>query len=394
MAYTYSIEQLVKPVTTEEAKTSIYNVLAVLGVSTTSWQPGAIVRAMIAAVAIIIAFVSRVISQIAKGGFLEYSSGSWLTLLAKHVYGVERVQATYASGEVTLTNTGGGVYVLGADDLILTNLDTGKNYRNTAGFTLNALDDVTISIAAVEAGSDSTSVAGAITGFVTPLLGVTAANALAVVGEDEETDSALKTRCLEKLGALSPNGPSDAYSYVAKGAKAADGTLINVTRTRSDPDGDGNIDLYVATASGAVTGTSGDASTDLGAVALAIQTSAVPLCVTCNVYSATPVTINVAGDIYMYNTSGRTNAEVQAEAESALATFMSTQPIGGNVIGVSTGKVYLNRLEAEIVRSLPGEIFQVTLTSPAADVELGVNEVPVLGSVNLNPIQLSPTDRN
>ena len=113
------------------------------------------------------------------------------------------------------------------------NPTTNKAYRNTGSVSLGAMATLTIPIRAVEAGSTSTSTAGTITAFETPVLGVTVSNAVEVVGRDEELDPALRARCSEKLGSLSPFGPWDAYTYAARNATRADGTLVTTDTTGS-----------------------------------------------------------------------------------------------------------------------------------------------------------------
>lgn len=375
-----SLQSLTTPLTTDEAKAFIYETLATLGVSTTSWKPGAVVRTIIAIVAIIVAAFSRLTSSIARSGFLELSSGDWLTLVARHVYGVERQEATFADGEITLTNASGGVYTLDPDDLVFSNPSTGKTYRNTEAFTLGALETVTIPIRAVESGAASTSPPNTITVLETPLNGVTCTNPTAVVGLDAESDAVLRARCLEKLGALSPNGPWDAYAYAARNAKRSDGISVGVTRVRVRKDGYGNVTTYVATASGAVTGDANDPETDLGAVNDAIQRNAAPLAVTAWVESAEVVTVNVTYQVWVYTTVNLTDEELKAAISQNLSAFVASQPIGGNVIGFDRGKIFLDALRATISSTRP-EIFHVVVSAPSSDVELDINQIMVLGTV-------------
>jgi hypothetical protein len=388
----FALNDLVTPLTRQQVQKSIYDVLALVGVSTTGWKPGAVVRTMIVASSIVLAAFSQLMASIARSGFLELAEGQWLTLVARYVYNVEREEATFAEGELTLTNTGGGLFALDPDDLVVSNPTTGKTYRNTGTIVLAPLAVLVVPIRATEAGAASTSSPGAITHLETTLLGVTCANATAVVGRDEEEDPLLRTRCLEKLGSLSPNGPWDAYSFAARNAKSADGTTIGVTRVRVTKDGFGNVNTYVATASGGVTGTSGDAVTDFGAVNLAIQRLAAPLAVTANVFSAAPVSVAVTYQVWLYNTSGLTPQQIEDAIAAKLATFMSTQPIGGNVIGAGPGKVFLDAIRTVIGSALP-QIFHVVVTVPAADVELAISQVPVLGTPTATAInQLPPSE--
>lgn len=390
---TTSLEDLTTPLTRDEAKASIYGVLSTVGVDTTTWKPGAVVRTMIAAVAIVLAALSQLIALATKSGFLEYASNDWLTLVATHVYGATRVAATFAAGEITLTNSGGGVYVLAVDDLVVANPTTGATYRNTTGGTLNALGTLTLAIVATEAGSASTSTGNTITSLVTTLLSVTVSNANSVVGLDAESDPNLRARCREKLGSLSPNGPWDAYAYAAKGALRSDGTAIGVTRVRVIKDGYGNVDVYCATATGGITGTATDATTDLGAIDLALQTGAAPLAVTATANTAAALSQGVTYEVWMYNTSGLTSAQIQTLISAKLAAYAATVPVGGNVIDNDPGKVFVATLEAEIRSVRPNEIFKAVVTSPAADLELTGSQVWTLGSVVCTSIHLiAPPD--
>jgi uncharacterized phage protein gp47/JayE len=388
----FSLNDLVTPLTREQVQASIYDVLAIVGVNTTTWKPGAVVRTMIAATSIVISAFSSLTAQIARSGFLELAEGDWLTLVARHVYAVERELATFAEGEITLVNAGGGSFTLDPDDLVVSNPTTGKSYRNTLPFTLGALATITIPIVAIEAGSASTSSPNTITEVETTLLGVTCTNAAAVVGRDAEQDPALRARCSEKLGALSPNGPWDAYSYAARNAKRPDGTSIGVTRVRISKDGFGNVTVYCATASGAVTGTVIDPDTDLGIVDLEIQKKAAPLAVTATAVSATPLSIPITYSVWMTNTSGLQPAQIEAQIAAKLTSFMASQPIGGQVIGADPGKVFADAIRTTIGSARP-EIFHVVVTAPAADVVLALNQVPVLGTVTATAInQLPPTE--
>jgi hypothetical protein len=377
---TVSLESLITPMTRQEVEASIYSVLAGIGVDTTSWKPGAVVRTMIVGVSVVLSAYSQLMALIARSGFLDLSEGDWLTLIALQVYGVERLEASFATGEITLTNTAGGVYSFDPGDLIFRNPDTGATYRNTEAGALTAHpspgDTVTIAIQAIEVGNAGSSVPGAITDFVTPLLGVTCINTLSVAGEDAEIDAALRIRCRERLGALSPMGPWDAYGYAARTATRADGTNVGVARVRINKDGYGNVDIYVATNSGAVPGTVGDLSTDLGVVDEAIQQNAAPLAVTARVHTATAVALSVTYELWIYS-SGRTDAEVQALIESKLGTFMQGQPIGGNVVSSGSGKVFLSEIRAVIGSALP-EIIDYVVTVPAGDTTLTISQVPVL----------------
>ena len=382
----FTIDDLTTPLTRQEVEGKIYEVIALVGTNTTSWKPGAVARTMIVGFSVVGAGLSSLTAQVARSGFLELASGSWLTLKAWYDYKVARDEGTYAEGAVTLVNSGGGVYMLDVDDLTVANPDTGKQYSNTSAINLAALATLVVPIKARELGTASTSAPGEITEMITPLLGVTCANEAPVVGLDPESDPTLRARCSEKLGSLSPMGPWDAYTYAARNATRVDGSKVGVTRVRSTKDGYGNVTTYVATASGAVTGDVDDPGTDLGAINEAIQTLAAPLAVTAWVESATPVTLDITYKLAMYNTSGRSEPEIVEAIEENLLAFFSGQPIGGNKTSSGLGKIYVDAIESSIASTYP-QIFHVEVTLPAADIELAVNAVPVLGVVTPALIQ-------
>ncbi len=365
----FSIDELITPVTTDQVKATIYEVLAAVGVKTSSWKSGAVVKTQIAASSLVLSALSTLQADIARSGFVEFSAGSWLTLVAYYVYGVKRQAASFAAGTIKLINGAGGVFTLGPDDLIFVNPTTGKSYRNSGSVTLGAMSTITIPIVATEAGSASSVVPGEITALQTTLVGVTCVNDVALVGIDEELDPSLRERCYEQLGALSPMGPWDAYTSALRNAKRADGSPLGITRIRLVKDGMGRIDVYIASASGVVE------APDVVIADEAVQQFAAPLPVNAVTQSATGVPIPITYEVWMYNTSGRTPPQVEALIADSLSLFMSTQPLGGNTIGGSPGKVFVDAIHATIKTTLP-QIFHVVVTVPAADVVLAIHEVP------------------
>src|SRR5689334_15006781 len=160
------IDQLINPLTKDQVKASIYNLLKAAGVPVTSWQEGAVVRTLIAIIAAIFAGFTEVIAVATRSGFLDLAEGIWLTVLAYYVYGVTRIEATFATGKVTLTNTGGGLFDMEPGDLILLCPSTKKTYTNVAAFKLDPLGTLDIDVRAVEAGAASTAPPNTITDFV------------------------------------------------------------------------------------------------------------------------------------------------------------------------------------------------------------------------------------
>lgn len=380
-----TLAELTTPLTVEQVRAAVYAAVEARGIDTSTWKPGAPTRTIIAGVSIVVAAASRLQAALASGGFLELAEGDWLTLVARHVYGVERDLGSFASGEVTLTNAGGGVYSGDAGDLVFSCSSgdaEGKTYRNTAAYSLAALGTTVVAIEAVELGSDSTAGAGEIDTLETALIGVTCSNAAALVGTDEEGDAALRQRCRDKLGSLSPNGPKDAYAYVARTTEDADGQTLGVTRTRTVADGAGGIAVYVASAGGAVT------APNVALIQAATDELAEPLAVTATVASAVPVTIAVTYELWVRESIGRTTEQIEGAIEDAIDELFGATPIGGDLIsGELTGRMYKQAIEGAITAAVGAHyLVDLDVTAPAGDTDLDEGEVPARGTVTVTGV--------
>lgn len=381
-----TLEELVTPLTKDQAEAAIYSAIEARGAKTSAWKQLGVVRTIITGVAIVLSALSTLQSLIAKSGFLEFAEGDWLTLVARYVYGVERSVGTFATGSVTLANSTGNVYELDPGDLVVLNPTTNKAYRNVGLVSIGSMaTGVIVPIEAIEIGSASTSAGGEITAFVTPLLGVTCTNASPVIGTDQQTDPELRTACNEKLGTLSPNGPRDVYAFIAKSARRASGALIGVTRTLSVPDGIGGLDVYLASATGEIDGDPDDTDTDLGVIQEAFWKQCAPQCVTPRASSADPVEIDVTYELWILDSLGMSNTQIEDAIEARLLSWITTQPIGGIVIAPAAGKIYASAIEAVIGGALSG-VVRVELTLPSTNVDIDVHEVPVLGTVTATAI--------
>lgn len=371
-----SLSSLISTQTKEQIYALALRVAASVGVDTSSWLAGDPTRSLYHVEAEELSTLEKMVAGFISSGFLDYASEDWLEILAKQVFNVDVPAASFAATSVTLTNNGGGVYVIEAGDLTFKSTTNGKTYHNTSGGTLTSGPATTlvVDVEADEAGSGSSAGAGEIDSLVTTLLGVTCSNASAAVGTDKQSDDTTKQQCRDKLGSLSPNGPRDAYSYVARNA-ALTGTNA-ITRVRVYPDSDtGEVLVYVAGASGAV---SGD---DVDDVDAAITTYATPLCITPTVDTASAVVVAVTYELWLYRSSNKTTAEVEAAIETALGTMFSTRPIGGDIIPPDTsGKLYKSLIESTIRGVFP-QAFRVTVTAPASDTSLTRGQVASLGVV-------------
>jgi len=364
------LEDLITPVTVDEAKETIYAVLAQLGCSTTGWASGGVVRAIVATVAIIVCAFSRMISALVRGGFRTLATGDWATLNAREVYKVDRILAQFAKGMLTVTKTGGNVYSLSPGDLIVKNNDN-KTFRNTESVTFAAGDHTySIAIEAAEAGSGSTSSSNTITSLVTGMSGVTVTNPTAIVGVDQESDAELASRCDGKLDAMSPNGPKSAYDYVARSCGQG------VTKTKVYSTG-GVVHVLVRNGTGALD------SLSLAAVDQELQNKVVPVGITAVTESAVAKAIPISGVIKVWRTTNKSSQEILAAAIQALTTWLANKDIGGD-----GGHIYLDGI-THIIASVDPAIYHVQLSAPAANVVIATNEAPVIGSTAALTVELS-----
>ncbi len=372
-----TLAEMFTPMTKDEILEGMLTLADSLGFPTSAWQPGSVAREILEICAQQLANTSEVVSSVAAGGLLDYATGGWLTLLAKSFYNLDRIEATFGTGSVTLTNASGVGYVIAANDIHFLNSTTGATYTNTTGGTLSAASTLTLDIIADEAGSASNAVATQIDELVTPLLGVTVANAAALTASDAESDDQLRARCRASLAAASPNGPSDAYNYFATSAVRENGSSVGVTRSKVLQT-QGDITVYVASDSGAISGTAGDPTTDLGAVNENIQDNCVPTGMTATVATAIATNTAVTADVYLKSGSTITPAEAKQLILTQLQTYWKTIPIGGFDIG-SGGKIFLDAVVGQIFQAHP-DIIQAEITAPLVDVSLSEFQVSALTS--------------
>lgn len=371
-----SLSVLLYQMTAEQIYAKALVIAEAVGLVTTSWHPGDPTRSQYYVEAEELATVEEIVVGYIASGFLDYAEGDWLALLAYEVYLVTKIEATFATTTVTLTNTGGELFEgIEAGDITFKNSLTDATYTNTSGGTLAAGPATTLDVTASAdlAGSDSTAAATEIDTLVTTYLGVTCSNATAAIGVDEESSPALRSRCRLKLGALSPNGPADAYDYVARTPELS--LTTNVTRSRTVSAGDGTLTLYLAGPSGAVAGA------DVTLVETAIAKWATPLCITPTTVSATNVAVAVTYQLWLYEAVGETTTVIEAAVAAALLAMIRVHPIGGDVIVATPGFLYKELIEATILKVYPNYAFRVSVSVPAADTSIAATEVATLGAV-------------
>lgn len=355
---------------TQTTKAALYKqaltIASALGLPVTTWETGDPTRSLYHVLSTSLASLEQIAARYVASGFLDFAAAltdsTWLYKLAYQVYGYTPRVATYATCTVTLTNSGGGLYPIVAQDLTFAKAsDPNITYRNTSGGTLAVGPGTTLDVA-VEceiAGSDGSTAVDTLT-LVTGLVGVTATSNTISVGADAESALSIVAGCRAKLESLSPNGAPGAYSYVALKSELTGAG--DITRAAVfDDSTQGYVYVYLASSGGAAS------APDVALAEAAIVTYATPLCITPFVASATAVPVDVTCTVYLYDTVGADSTAIKAAVVSAVQRAFAAMPIGGH--GTS-GKVYRAKLISAIIATYPAYMYQVDLTLPASDVTL------------------------
>lgn len=372
-----TLDDLITPVTTDQQLENFLSTLETIGVRARSWRQGGSLRTILRMVAGTYAGFSNVAVEFIRSGFLDLARGGWLTLCARYVFNVERIVATFATGKVTLTNSGGGSYpnvAVGA--LRVINTATKKVYTNTAIYSLASGPGTTVDvdIQAVELGTPSNASAGGIDQLETFLnLGITVTNASAVIGSDDEADEDLRKRCKDKLGTLSGLGPRGAYQYSVKSAVRTDGSPVDVNRLSVSPSSStGRVTVTVASPTGT------PPPTDLDFIRAAIELYARPDSVTAIVNAANPVSYTKTLTVWATRTPGISADDLEALVNTALIAMIRDYPIGGHTKPPSTqGYLFASRIEGAAMSAHPS-IFAVD--GVGADIAMAVDDVVTLGT--------------
>ncbi len=320
-----SITDLFTPLTSDQYRAKLVTELLTLQIPADQWRAGGVASTMLTVTAILLAMMSSIISTIIQGFFLPTATGNGLKLLAYYVYGVTVPAATYASGNVTLTNSGGGVYTQAAGTYSALNPTTGQTYVNTTAFTLGALSVLTVPMQAVNIGTAGNASPNTITQNVTTLLGVAVTNPASLVGIDAPTDPAIRLLCSNALAAASVRGVRSVYAYAIQTAlNPVTGLPVNINRwSISEASHVGTVSLTVASPSGPV-----DAN-DLIGVQTSIEAKARPSGVAATAYAATTKTYSPSITVWVTAPSTVAQADIKAAIDAAITTYVSTYAIGG-----------------------------------------------------------------
>jgi hypothetical protein len=405
-----TISDLVTVTTFADALALELTIATELGLPTTAWQPLTPEMAILGVNATIVASYSATVNQIAAGGFSSLAAvipgtdpaftdsdgfnTSWSDLISVNVYNVTRIPATFATGSITLQNTGASPYPLTLGQFHIQHPVTGATYSNTTAPTIPASGTAVVAFQADAGypGNSGTLAAGIVPIILTPLSGVTAlAPVVSLIGTDAETNAALLIRDQSKLGSLSPNGAAQSYVFVATSIptpanQATAPVPFNhysvtapITRVATTAV-NGTVLVYLANSAGA------PSAPDIASVNAAIQAICVPLSVTAVVAAAGQVALNLVYTVYFPASRGVASSTIVNNINTSIAAYCATVPIGG-VTGALPNIIPYTKLEEIIIDANPGTI-EVVLTNPPGDLSISPTSVPVPGAPTGTVIQV------
>lgn len=349
-----AVDDLLASMTEEGTLELVLDILETLNIPARSWRKAGARRVIMRAIARTFAGFTVLDVEAIKAGWLDTAEGNWLTRLAYYVYGVTRIEATTASGQLQLHNGAGGVYHFDPDEVRALDTTTGKAYRNTAAFDLNPGDTVLVDFQAVEPGSTSSAGPGEIDALETTITGVTVTNPAAFIGQDAEEDGPLRKRCLDKLASLSPLGTRGAYRYAVLSALRSDGTPVDINRVQVQANpATGVVTMYAASPSGTPT------STDLDYARDNVEASARPDTVTAVLNGATAVGLAESITVWATRTPGVSADDLRVLVIAALEKAIKNYPIGGIAKPPSTQGYLYGDFVAGVAESAHASIFDV-----------------------------------
>jgi hypothetical protein len=366
-----SVTVLLEPETEDEILATTLEVAEVVGLPVTTWRVGDPTRTQFRAQARKLAAADVIQTELAKAAFItgpegQRAEGEWLTLRVSDVYGVDRDEEEFATPTVTLDNAGGGVFEVDALGATFSNSATGATYKNQLPFTIDALETgVEVLLIADDGGSAGTVGVDEIDTIVSPpLLGISITGNTAGTGVDEQSDTGLIEQALATLGALSPNGPADAYEFVARSEALT--TVAGVTRALADGDStDGTVTVYVATTTAAIS------APNVVLIQAAVDTWAQPICTDATVVSGTAQTVAV--------TLSGLDSDAQDVVEAALDTLFASIEFAGLI---ALDAITSAARVAAVAGGYP-PTGAVACTLPVADQTLATGVFPVRGTVTL-----------
>lgn len=343
-------------------------VAAVAGLPVTSWRVGDPTLTLLQHEAEVLSTRDAMAAALARSAFISTADDDWKPIVAWETYGIEQQGALYSAPTVTIRNDGGGTYILAPGDLMCGASSIGKTFHSTGPeeAVLSPGATVTFDLVADEAGAASSVVTDEIDEIQSnALLGCVIVSSTAAVGRDAEAPAALTERCNDSLGALSPDGPADAYEYVATKPELTGVTDISSAWANASTT-TGAVPVYVAGPSGPPSGAS------ITAALNAILLWATPKGSTPTVQAAISDTVNVTA-----TAEGDLPSDFSARIQTAIARYITDLPISDGTIRVSRSAI-----DAAAHAAVPG-LRRLVVSLPSSDTLIALGHKTYPGTITI-----------
>ena len=357
-----TFSQLIQRRTFDEIVNIGLEIAQAVGLPVTSWRVGDPTRSLYSFQARVLDLLENVASLTARSAFLRTSTDDWATIIAAEVYGVERVEARASTPTVTIDNTQGAVYEIGVGEIRFRSIATNATFTNTSPVSIGSLESgITIQLTAETPGLAGTVNVNDIDDIITTYLGLEIVSSTASTGADRQSLESLITQCRASLSQLSPFGPSDIYEFVARDPALTGVSDVNRASSTNDST-TGDVNVYVASVSGPVSIDS------LAAVEQALLKYATAPTATPHALQSEAVPINVTASLTPPQEGA---SEIFANRYEAILNETAHASL------ISRSKII-----AMLHETFP-DVTTLTLTVPAADIQLEEQQVPTIGDVSI-----------
>jgi hypothetical protein len=282
-----TLSQLITPMTAAQIRSQGVVFLQSLGLQPTLWAQGGAASTFLTYASNVLANVSTSVSSAIAQQWNPTASGGGLQMLSQYGYGITPPQATFATGNVVLSNIGGftGTFTAGQatfQNSVANPQGVYAQYQNTGTFTVNpgtpsSPSVVIVPVSCTTIGTAGNGNPGFVSLLITTMPGVSCTNPAAILGSDSLSDASLRALNMASLSVRgTAYGPRGAYAYaIQQATNVVSGLPVNVNRWSISPSSHtGTVTIYVASPSGPVI------TSDMQGISLSIDALARPDCVT------------------------------------------------------------------------------------------------------------------
>lgn len=377
-----SLDELQTPLTEDEVRTVLTDLLTALNFPVTAWQEGGAARSFLEMQSSLGASLSERTAALSKQGYLSTATAEFLDALALSHYDETRTAAIASVFNVDFVNAGTTTHGPFTAGSILARSTSGQLFESTGSETITASTTTVVAMKAQLSGAAGNIPAGALQ-LVTPLAGVTPnfAGTLTTAGSDTEGDPVYRERARSKWTTLRVEKTSEGVEQIARSAAP---NITGVSVDDANPRGAGTVDVYLA-ADNAVAGTS-----DVNVVQAALDIQFFGNGIVDQLVKAFPAvaaTQDLTATVYV---RGVTEADITALLTSAWQAFLITIPLGGFDLSPGPEHTVQRGQIIEALSAVPG-VVSVDLVTPAVDLTSLVTENKVLEGTTSFTIVVLPS---